>query len=813
MTPETRPLIPLPDKPVHQLTAEEMAVFRRWMGYEPGGEVVPYPTPEEAESRRQREAWKARYAGQGALEPRLLIRQEQLETLRRNAGRNEAARRYLDDTLALAADFFDHFIPEMGPWNPGGNFCPHCIRDKSPEGINRYFWQWDWREPDRLTCPYCGTVFPNADYPEDGALELPRLGLRYTFHITRAEHETADWRLGERAERFVGQPIHMSFSGNIRAMKLIWALSLPEKLGLAYALTGEAAYAQVVERILLRLAAVYGRYPLQSYFQDVVDADPGYAVDNADTLPTVFKRNACIGVYDGRYGYGHEKTTTRVTRVATGLWGSSRISNELSTNGMTFLSLLQGYDLVKPTIAPETRRRIEQDFLLEHYLDVRAYTLITNKAGPARTSRVAFGLVYDDEAEIDAGLEGWTKLLESQYHPDGSMKETPIYGHKPIREELWKVPELLRGRRDLYGEGLYRAAMLGHREITTPLGTQPTLDDSFLGWSTSRLLADIAAARCGIAITSLEPGPTTFALFNTDLTEPVPAPNVAVNRYFEGRHLACLGYGEGRERAQLYLMGEDGLHGHRHACPLNLQLYAGGLEVWPDLGYICDHPGNKWVKATASHQTVVVDEADAKPAGPSALLGFRGEGPDRYAAMEAPLVGGGVLRRRVWLLLKPDGLPVVVDIMEAEGGSTHDYQMRVAAPAGSLELSGLAWRPREALYRGSSEYPLLDFQTAGAVAGGWSATWDQGEQRVRATVLTPCAELIRYRSPGWRSQFEITAQPDKYFDTLALRGSGPLSRFVVVHEVYRGEPYLQEATWTGLVRLVGRDGKVLDARA
>lgn len=157
MSETIRPLLPLPDKPVHQLNTEEMAVFRRWIGYEPGGEAIAYPTPEEAESRRQREAWKARYAGKGALEPRLLIRQEQLETLRRNAGKNEDARRYLDDTLELAAevaalpaDLFDHFIPDMGPWNAGGNFCPHCIRDKSPEGINTYFWQWDWRDPRPL---------------------------------------------------------------------------------------------------------------------------------------------------------------------------------------------------------------------------------------------------------------------------------------------------------------------------------------------------------------------------------------------------------------------------------------------------------------------------------------------------------------------------------------------------------------------------------------------------------------------------------------------------------------------------------------
>ncbi len=126
--------IPLPDKPVHQLQPDEMVVFRQWMGWEPGAPIVPYPTPEEAQNRSQREEWKARYAGKGAVEPRLLIREEQLNTLQANAAHHEAARKWRDERLELAeiagelpGDFFGHFIQDMGPWNPGGNCCPNCV--------------------------------------------------------------------------------------------------------------------------------------------------------------------------------------------------------------------------------------------------------------------------------------------------------------------------------------------------------------------------------------------------------------------------------------------------------------------------------------------------------------------------------------------------------------------------------------------------------------------------------------------------------------------------------------------------------------
>jgi hypothetical protein len=292
--------------------------------------------------------------------------------------------------------------------------------------------------------------------------------------------------------------------------------------------------------------------------------------------------------------------------------------------------------------------------------------------------------------------------------------------------------------------------------------------------------------RCGLDIPTNEPRPSEFAMMNADLGA-LPAhakSRPAQNRYYEGRHLACLGYGAGERATQLYMMGEDTCRIHRHACPLNLQLYAGGREIFPDIGYIWDHPGNKWAKATASHQTVVIDEENTHWAGPSKVLGFRGEGPDRYVAMEVPLQGGGLLRRAVTLLEKADGLPILIDIMDVEGGRTHDYIASVVTPPKSLKLAGPTLRPRgDKLYQKESYYPLLDFSTGGAVGGGWTATWDQGGQQVRATILTPCAEVITFRSPGWRVPFEITDHPDKYFDTLVLRQKGPKSRYIVVYEV------------------------------
>ena len=787
--------LPLPNKRVCDLNQRQTQTFRDRMGLNDTGtptESIPYPTPKEKAHRKKRERWKRRFSGKGREGPSLLIRKEQISQLEKNARIDATARRHRDDILsdaeivaALPRGFFDSFIPDQGPWNCGGNFCPNCVHRKSPEGVNTYFWDWDWQAPERLVCPYCDAVFPNTDYADNGTLHLPRLGLNYRFHVLDAEFATGDWRLGDSAGRFVAQPIHVSFSGNIRALRINWAIARLKSLGLAYAITHDAQYVRAITEILGRFAQVYERYPLQSYFQDVVDADPGFAVDHADGLPTVFKRNACIGVYDGRFGYRHEQTTTRETRVATGLWGSSRIARELTTTGNAFLTAFQAYDLVKSAIAPKLRREIEQRFLLELYLDVRAYEYITNKAGNVRASRVAFGQVYGNEAERKEGIKGFHAILKGQFHKDGSTKETPLYGHKPIGENLWRIPEMLRGETDLYNNSLLPAAFDTFSRVQTPWATHPTLDDTFVGGGISGDTYDVALERCGIHIPGVTSSPSEFSLYNTDLaTRPRrPSTAKALNHYFKGRHLAGAGFGSGPTGTQIYLLGEDGCRGHRHAAPLNLQFYTHGWEVFPDLGYICDHPGNQWVKATPSHQTVTIDGQNGYWAEPSQLLAFETAGTSRFIDKSVALKDGSHLRRAVVLIRKPDGWPVLIDLFEVRGGKTTDYAVRADAPGDTFKLHGMKTKERGSkLYQEHSFYPLESFRTGGRIDRPFSATWGTKDRRLKATVLTDCSELITYRSPGWRTQYEITSFPGKYLNTLVLRNRRASSRFLVVYE-------------------------------
>jgi hypothetical protein len=224
-----------------------------------------------------------------------------------------------------------------------------------------------------------------------------------------------------------------------------------------------------------------------------------------------------------------------------------------------------------------------------------------------------------------------------------------------------------------------------------------------------------------------------------------------------------------------------------------VQLFADKREIFPDLGYICDHPGNQWVKATPSHQTVTVDGNNLYPAEPSTLHGLAIKGSHRFVDMSVPIQGDITLRRTLTLIRKPDGLPILIDLFDVRGGHIHDYNTRVVAPPQSLKFSGPEFKTRKSiLYRDHSFYPLLDFQTAGKTNGGWTATWGRGAEKTCAHIITPGTELITYRSPGWRTQHEITGHPTKYYDTIVLRSRRKQSRYIVVYEIINGRSQLRD---------------------
>ena len=856
------------NKKVVDLSVREMKAFRKLVGWESGGLVVAYPTEAEGRARKKREEWKSRFAGKGNDEPCLLIDPENVKVCKRNVRRDRSTAAWFRNFMRLAeavADLplatFEQLVPEQPPTSVAGSFCPNCVGKKSDISLHRLFWRWSVYDPEKITCPYCGITYPHPDFPEEGRLELPRLGLTYSFYLSPEEKAAADWRDGAHASRFAGAPTHVSFSGETRRCQLSWVMGQVEPLAIAYAVTGDEKYARIVQTILTRLAEVYARYPLYSYMQDYVDADPAYAIDNIDRLPTAFKKSAFWFSYTGQgfwlsdtgqvgpVGglYGMDSTTTSITTTTSGEFGATRIAREKTSNGETFLTLFKAYDLIKDTIAPEARKQLEQDLLLEFYLDVKGMSRnIDNKSGPGTAARVAVGVFYNDQRETEEGLEQFHRTLESLFYPDGSWKQTPIYGAKPLFENMAEVPEMLRGRVDLYADPIYRQALATFGEAATPLGTQPALGDCTVDYSLQADLVDIARVRLGVSVprrpNSLEgfnlinphekmhhngevPGlnclalsekegryfsdgpigfPTlgqiprkittkrsVFSMFNESLPPPQTRARFALNRYYQDRGLICLGFGRGAKAIQLYCVGDDGAGGHRHQDPLSVLLFAGGREIFPDLGYICDHPANAWVHHTASHNAVMVDEHPVRSTDHCVLNGFVDGGRFRFFDVTVPVsdpkdaTRTAVLRRAMVLLRKKDGLPILVDVFDVTGGRVHDYLVRVNDRDRSFATPGLSFkRRRKKAYQGIAT-PPFDFRTAGRAHKPFSVYWGKS-LRVAAHVLTPCDEVFTFKSPAWRSQEEVFKDPNWSWDALDLRMKVGCSRFVVVYEVFDG---------------------------
>ena len=81
--------------------------------------------------------------------------------------------------------FFDTLIPELTPGTHYGQNCPHCVGKQSLMGGGHFDWRID--DPDEIICSACGTAYPNAQYPETGVLECPRMGRRFTYYETPEE--------------------------------------------------------------------------------------------------------------------------------------------------------------------------------------------------------------------------------------------------------------------------------------------------------------------------------------------------------------------------------------------------------------------------------------------------------------------------------------------------------------------------------------------------------------------------------------------------------------------------------------------------
>jgi len=392
-----------------------------------------------------------------------------------------------------------------------------------------------------------------------------------------------------------GEWLHLP-SSEYGAIHTALALDIAN-LGAAYALSGEAKYAEFAKRILLAYADVFGRYG--------IGARPGFTHDPSK-------------VFDQRLG-----DATWLIQVA------------------------RGYDLIYnlPAITDDERRHIEDDLVraaAKHILANRAMRKSpTNWSAIAMASVLMAGYATDDEELIRQGLYGGGSPEEIKggafYHfgsdcidADGMWAEGAMGYQFMALEALVCYAEVAwRHGIDLYRyrDGAFKRLFDSPLEYVYPNLKTPAIHDSGHGAIVGResFLYEFAYRRyrdpryvpilnqAGMHLNAQFQQFPVSVLYDRDPGAPVEAAESKSVNFF-GVGYGILRHTTGAGTVSLLL--DYGPHrSHSHPDKLNIDLWAHGDRWIPDPGSVWyERPlYRRWYRPTLSHNTLIVDELDQRP--------------------------------------------------------------------------------------------------------------------------------------------------------------------------------------------------------
>ncbi|MDF2725884.1 MAG: Heparinase II/III-like protein, partial [Paenibacillus sp.] len=149
--------------------------------------------------------------------------------------------------------------------------------------------------------------------------------------------------------------------------------------------------------------------------------------------------------------------------------------------------------------------------------------------------------------------------------------------------------------------------------------------------------------------------------------------------------IARLSGGEGAKQTQIYMNFDPKYGNHYHRDPLNLNLYAQGQELLPDLGYT--HTiYHYYANSTIGHNTVVVDgknmeinDASKQGGNVQAFIPEDGAFGLMRADYASAYSGLQTYSREPWFVPFADGAGgegYVLDLFRVTGGSRHEYTLQ-----------------------------------------------------------------------------------------------------------------------------------------
>lgn len=768
-----------------------------------------------------------------AADPCTLYKPEDIERARENVRRYKWAQSVIDGWKSQTAyamqqdrEFFDQMIPALTNWTEYGQNCPACVNVKSSMGECGLY-KWDVRDPDKLTCKYCGTVYPNEKYPETGSMTCPKMGQIFTYYETDEERAHPDEPPNKYAFKWVSWPIHTSFTGVIRSKKSHWAAGQALPLAKLYAVTGEVKYAERCAWILDRLARVYPNWLFFSYNGTYADCPPAEAAAELGRNPRAgrFPKDVIIDPFNRHQKEDHAE-------LCVGFWGAGRFTP--STSNRDDLDFTVAYDLIReahfddgtPVLSEEMDRRIVNDLLLAACTDLEHWDDINNKCGPGRALSAACGILFDRPHSVRRALDGFSTLLADCFHFDGFCKESPSYSSMHLGL-MADIPEILRGYSDPQGyqpeEGeriddlnpfeyvqRYKLALESMVRMLAPGNRYPVIGDTsytmrlgsrWLETLTDRYSHDYAPLLEIAQGAPLAAAGSEYALWYRE-------PDIAVEsggslplhtEWFPGWHVGVMRAGNPGGETALYLNGYA-YHGHRHHDTLGVIYHAYGQEIASDRGYIWDDPRNAWTKSTLSHNIVTVDgQSQVSKGREAAALELFGVAPGievLEARADTAYEQCDRYQRTTALVILPGEQTYAVDIFRVNGGKLHQYGFQCDGEL--VDLTAPIPEPAP------DQIKWLSNLRASVPDQPFTATWHAHAARMDLMLLSPIHRLLIADAPGWRSDkgSDLNAPPiQQLFAERTAEGDGgevATSAFVAVMVPYETETPVRAARMLSL---------------
>ncbi|MDE2997640.1 MAG: heparinase II/III family protein [Gemmatimonadota bacterium] len=736
------------------------------------------------------------YAG-----PRTLYKTADIENARRNVARFDWAKDIVGGwernvALAMQQDraFFDALIPELTPGTHYGQNCPHCVGTLSLMGGGRF--NWNIKRPDEISCSACGTVYPNARYPETGVLECPRMGQRFTYYQTPEEVADPENR-AKHALKWLGErPTMTSFTGQIRDRKVGWATGQALTMAKLYAVTGEIGYAERVVWILDRMARAFPKYLYHSYDGSIADLPP------AEVAANMGAEESAGGPSGGRFPPGairhaydlHQFDT--YSTMNNGFWGAGRMNvHGKGSDAGPLFSMLVAYDLVREASYPDgrrvldnvTERRIVDDLILAGCTDMEHWNSLSNKGTAVFVLSAGAGMLFGQADRVRHALDGFRRMLDERYHHDGFYAECPSYSAHNL-SNVHELADLLHGYSDppgyapdegeriesldMFSSGRFHDSLVSLVRMLAPGNRMPVIGDTRYGTTADVLSLEVLAARVGgpyaglleaVQGAALSERGREYGLWYLPPDLSVDATELPLrSEWFPGWHVGVLRGDRGANDTALYLNGNE--HewtvdtGHRHQDVLSLSLYAFGEEMVSDRGYFSGsdqrlpdgRSGQRWMRSTLSHNLVVVDEGEQGRNECGSNLELFGLAP----GIEVVQASGvnvypqcDVYQRLCVMVDAPEGQTYAVDIFRVSGGKIHQYGFQCN---GTLAGGVPDFSTSDSVSLSDVWAEWLENPRAISPENTTAITWQHRGINLDLMVLNTPQRLVIADAPGWR---------------------------------------------------------------